>query len=156
MRHSYYGRQLGRTTNERQQLFRNLIKAVIFRGEIITTLAKAKAIQPELEKLISIAKAETLTSYRQLTRICGDQKTAQQLKNLGQVFGRRPGGYTRIIKLGPRQGDNAPLVKLELVEKLIAAEVVKTPKPSKTQSKNTKKMKSLPKAKSKATDKTKK
>lgn len=153
MRHSYFGRQLSRTTNERKQLFRNLTKAFIIKGEMVTTLAKAKAVQRDIEKLITLAKNGSFTGFRHLVSFCGDQKTAEKYKNLGQVFISRAGGYTRIIKLGSRSGDNAPLVKLELVEKLTEAAIVNTGEQTKVKSKVAKSIKKLPKAKTKTTSK---
>ena len=116
MKKRVYGRKLHRTTNERKRLFRNLINSFIERGFLVTTIAKAKSVQPTIEQLITGAKTDSLTSYRQSVSETGQVATAKSLKELGTLFAKRSGGYTRLIRLGSRLGDNAELVRLELVE----------------------------------------
>ena len=123
MKKRVYGRKLHRTTNERKRLFRNLINSFIERGFLVTTIAKAKSVQPTIEQLITGAKTDSLTSYRQSVSETGQVATAKSLKELGTLFAKRSGGYTRLIRLGSRLGDNAELVRLELVEQLIKPEV---------------------------------
>lgn len=105
-------------TNKRKLLFKNLIKSLINHGEIKTTLAKAKKIQPIVEKLINKGKEQTVSARRLILAFLQDKKVVNKIVDeLGTIFKERSGGYTRIVRLGKRKGDNAPLVKLELVEK---------------------------------------
>ena len=118
------GRKFSRTTNERKQLFRNLIRSVVTKGYVETTVSKAKTIQPILDKLVTRAKENTLASMRHLLAETGDVGVARILTDLGKLFAKRPGGYLRLIRLGVRQGDNTELARLEWVEKLVIAEPV--------------------------------
>lgn len=105
-------------TNKRKLLFKNLIKSLINHGEIKTTLAKAKKIQPIVEKLINKGKEQTVSARRLILAFLQDKKVVNKIVDeLGTIFKERSGGYTRIVRLGKRKGDNAPLVRLELVEK---------------------------------------
>lgn len=105
-------------TNKRKSLFRNLIKDLIIYGEIKTTLAKAKKVQRLAEKLISKGREQTLHSRRLVAAFLQNKKAVNILVDqLAPIFKKRPGGYTRITRLRKRKGDNALLVKLELVEK---------------------------------------
>lgn len=117
-------RKLGRTSNERKQLFRNLIREVSAHGYMETSEAKAKALRPQLEKLITTGKDDTLTAFRRLVESVGDVETAKTLQKLGELFKKRPGGYTRLIRLGRQGGDNTSVVRLELVEKLAIADII--------------------------------
>lgn len=119
------GRKLSRTTNERKQLFRNLMRALVERNYIVTSLTKAKTVKPLVEKLVTLAKHNTLTVIRRLVAVTGDEGTAQKLIQLGALFNTRPGGYTRIVRLANQTGDNTLLVRLEWVEKLSVPEVIK-------------------------------
>lgn len=124
MKHAIFGKKLSRNTNERKQLFRNLIKSIVAQSAITTTEAKAKAVKPQLEHLITIAKKQDLHSFKRLVQETGDIKVAKKLKNLGVLFQTRPGGYTRIIKLAASAGNNGSQVRFELVERLVEAEEV--------------------------------
>lgn len=137
MRKRYAGVKLSRTTNERKQLFRNLVVSTVKHGFIVTSQAKAKAIKPKLEHLVTWAKNKSLTSFRKLVAETGDVKTSRALLDLGELFKMRPGGYTRIIKLNHQQGDNSAQVRLEWVEKLIKPEVVATAAVKETAEKST-------------------
>ncbi len=108
MQHMVFGRKLNRTANERKRLFRNLTRSLILHGQIKTSLAKAKAIQPLVEKLITKAKKNTdlLRTRRLLLKELADEKSVNKLLEIGPLFNNRKGGYTRIIKLGNRAGDN--------------------------------------------------
>src|SRR3990167_9991187 len=132
MKKRVYGRKLHRTTNARKQLFRNLVNSFVERGFLVTTVAKAKSVQPTIEQLITGAKADSLSSYRQSVSETGQVAIAKRLKELGTLFAKRSGGYTRLVRLGNRAGDNAELVRLELVEQLIKPEVVLAPKIAET------------------------
>jgi large subunit ribosomal protein L17 len=93
------------------------LAASLFAAEgIVTTEAKAKALRPVAEKLITKAKKGGLHQQRQVMAFLGDREMSSKLfDDIGPRYGDRPGGYTRILKLGPRQGDNAPMARIELV-----------------------------------------
>ena len=122
MRHRVAGRRLKRSSSHRQALFKNLITELFRHRRITTTEAKAKAVRPEAEKLITVAKrsmdAESdVHARRRVLRTITDKEVMQQLfETIAPEYKNRPGGYTRIIKLGPRQGDAAPMAIIELVE----------------------------------------
>ena len=116
MRHRHAGKLLGRSYEHRKALYRNLMIALIEHRRIQTTLAKAKAVQPEVEKLITIARQDTAHA-RQLALSKLDSKVAMRklFTFAPQEYGGRNGGYTRIVKVGPRQGDGAEMAVIELV-----------------------------------------
>lgn len=117
MRKRVYGRRLSRDTNERKALFRSMATSLITYGKIDTTEAKAKAVRPWVEKLVTRSKVNTLHSRRRLLGEIPSPLIVEKLvSTLGPLFATRPGGYTRIIKMGPRTGDSAPMVRLEFVE----------------------------------------
>jgi large subunit ribosomal protein L17 len=98
-------------------MFRNLMTALFRYERIKTSEPKAKAIRPEAERLITLAKGGDLHARRQIAREIGDKAIVDKLIHvIGPDMADRPGGYTRIIKLGPRAGDAAPMVYLELVD----------------------------------------
>lgn len=118
MRHQLAGRHLGRNTSQRKALFRGLMTALFKHERIETTEAKAKAVRGKAEKLISIAKRGDIHSRRLIQRQILDNKISKKLfEEIAPRFKERPGGYTRIYKLGPRLGDAAPMAILELVER---------------------------------------
>ncbi len=127
MRKRISGKKLNRTTNARKQLFRQLVKSLADRGRLVTTEAKASAIRPIAEKLVNMAKGQNSTNFRRLVAATSDVETAKKLSDLGKLFTKRPGGYTRILKLGRRNGDGAELVQLEWVEQLTVAQPVAKP-----------------------------
>lgn len=122
MRHRKRGRHLGRASGHRQALYRNLTKQLFAHESIQTTEAKAKAVRPNAEKLITLAKRglqndNRVHAQRLAMARLDDKTTVQKLFNeLAPRYQQRPGGYVRITKLGPRQGDGAEMVQLELVE----------------------------------------
>jgi large subunit ribosomal protein L17 len=123
MRHRVAGRRLGRSSDHRRALRRNLITELFRHERIKTTQAKAKAIRSGAEKLITLAKrglqddSYTLHARRQAVAALNDPAIAEKLfDELAPRYEEREGGYTRLYKLGRRQGDGAPLVVLELVE----------------------------------------
>jgi large subunit ribosomal protein L17 len=119
MRKRVFGRRLSRDTNERKALFRTLAVSFITHGRIDTTEAKAKAVRPFIEKLVTQSKVDSLNSRRNLlSRLPNTQIVEKLLTSVGPTFVKRPGGYTRLTRLGPRLGDNAPIVRLEFVEEL--------------------------------------
>lgn len=116
MRHKVAGYKLKRNVAARNSLFRGLITSVIEHERIITTVPKAKAVKPLVEKMISLAKDDTLHSRRQAAAIIESPAMVKKLfDKLGARFGQRNGGYTRIVRLGPRKGDGAEQAMLELV-----------------------------------------
>ena len=122
MRHRVSGRKLGRTSSHRRAMFRNQLASFIEHERIRTTLHKAKELRPLAEKMITQGKRDTLHARRQVRRWVDDRTLIKKLfDDIAPRFAERPGGYTRIIKLGPRLGDAAEMAILELVEKGEAA-----------------------------------
>jgi len=137
MRKRVFGRQFSRTKNQRQALFRNLVGSLVEKGEIVTTLPKAKAVKPQAEKLVTKAKRGTLTDQRVILRFLGKRALVNRLiDGIAPLFKEKKGGYLRIIRLGPRRGDIAPMAKLmftqdlgKMAQKPVAAEPVKEAAP---------------------------
>jgi large subunit ribosomal protein L17 len=118
MRHRKDGFKLGRLTQHRWALFRNLLVALFRHERITTTEAKAKAVRGLAEHMVTLAKRENLHARRQALTMIPDAAVVGTLfDTIAARFSGRNGGYTRIIKLGPRPGDNAPMVLLELVDR---------------------------------------
>lgn len=116
MRHGMVNRKLGRTSAHRNALFRNQLSSLIDRERIITTLPKAKELRPQIERLITIGKTDNVHNRRLVFRVVGDETLVAKLfDTLGPRFAERPGGYTRIIKIGPRRGDAAETAIIEFV-----------------------------------------
>jgi large subunit ribosomal protein L17 len=117
MRHRKAGKKLARSRDQRRALFKNLINALIIHGRIETTEAKAKALKGLVDKVINKAKQGTLHSRRLLLGFLGSKEVVKKaVEDLAPQFTKRVSGFTRIVKLGNRQGDNASLVRIELVE----------------------------------------
>jgi len=117
MRHRKVGRKLGRSSGQRRALYRNLITELFRHERIRTTEAKAEAVQGKAEKLITLGKRGDLHARRLAAARLNDPAIVQKLfDELAPRYEGRSGGYTRILKLGQRQGDGAPMVLLELVE----------------------------------------
>ena len=117
MRHRRAGKKLGRDSAHRRALYSNLAGALIEHGRIKTTQAKAKAVKPFAEQMITLGKRGDLHARRLALAELRSQDVVHQLfAEVAPRFAERPGGYTRIVKLGPRQGDNAPMVLLEFVD----------------------------------------
>ena len=118
MRHRKDGFKLGRLTQHRWALFRNLLVALFRHERITTTEAKAKAVRGLADHMVTLAKRENLHARRQVLAMVPDAAVVGTLfDTIAARFSDRNGGYTRIIKLGPRPGDNAPMVLLELVDR---------------------------------------
>lgn len=116
MRHQVKGRKLRRPTAHRLALLRNLVTSFLEKERVRTTLAKAKEARPLAEKMITLGKRGTLHARRQvLAFVRKETAVAKVFDDLGPRFAQRPGGYSRIIRLGQRQGDGADLAMLELV-----------------------------------------
>lgn len=128
MRHSVYGRKLSRTTDERKRLFAGMVRDLLIHGAITTTIAKAKAVQPIVEKLITRAKMGGEVNRRHVISTLSNRTLADQLieETKTRFFGRTS-GYTRIVKVGKRLGDATNTAQLSFVDTRVVAEVV-TPK----------------------------
>jgi len=116
-------RKLGRTSAHRNALFRNQLASLIEKERIITTLPKAKELRPQIERLITLARTDSVHNRRQAVRVVDETMVAKLFDTLGPRFADRPGGYTRIIKLGPRRGDAAEIAILEFVDFKLDTEV---------------------------------
>ena len=116
MRHLVKRKKLGRDTSHRRALLRNLVTSFLEKERIRTTLAKAKAARPLAEKMITLARKDTLHAKRQALSFIYKKPVVKKLfEELGPRFSERPGGYTRIVKIGPRAGDGAEMAILELI-----------------------------------------
>ncbi len=116
MRHKISGRKLSRSASHRKAMYRNLVTDLLNYEKIVTTEPKAKAVRGLAERMITLGKKGGLHNYRQALSFIIDERVAEKVfADLAPRYAERPGGYTRIIKLGPRLGDGAPKVQLELV-----------------------------------------
>src|SRR3954454_13135425 len=132
MRHGMVNRKLGRTSAHRNAMFRNQLASLIDKERIITTLPKAKELRPQIERLITLGKNDSVHARRQAERVIADDAMVGKLfDTIGPRFAERPGGYTRIIKLGARRGDAAEMAILELVGFELKSETEATPEPEK-------------------------
>ena len=126
MRHLKSGRKLGRSSSHRKALFRNMVTALIRRERISTTLAKAKELRSHVEKTITLGKKGTLHAKRLARKVVLEKEAFIKLFGpLSERYAKRDGGYTRIIKIGHRRGDDAPMAFIELVDREGDAPVVK-------------------------------
>jgi large subunit ribosomal protein L17 len=117
VRHRRAGRKLGRDSAHRKALYSNLAGALIEHGRIKTTEAKAKEVRPIVEQMITLGKRGDVAAHRQAVAFLRSKSVAHMLfSEVAPRFADRPGGYTRVVKLGPRQGDAAPMAYLELVD----------------------------------------
>ncbi len=116
MRHRVAGYKLKRPVDSRNALLRNLTTSVVEHERVITTVPKAKAVKPLVDKMITLAKKDTLHARREAAAFLRTPASVKKLfETLGTRFGQRNGGYTRITRLGPRKGDGAEQAMLELV-----------------------------------------
>ena len=117
MRKKVFGRHFSRGRKAREALFRSLIKAVVVSGKITTTKAKAKAIQGQIDKMVSTAQENSLSARRRIAKdLGGERKLIEILFNqITPTFGERKSGFTRITLLPPRKGDNAQMARIEWV-----------------------------------------
>ena len=117
MRHQRKGRKLGRDASHRKALYANLTASLIEHGRIKTTVAKAKEVRPVAEEMITLGRRGDVPARRQALKFLRSQDVVHKLfSDVGPRFAERPGGYSRIVKLGPRQGDAAEMAYLELVD----------------------------------------
>ena len=116
MRHRKGGFKLQRNPSARRALLRGLTTNVILRDRVVTTVTKAKAVKPVVEKMITLAKRDTLHTRRQAAAFLNTPGAVKKLfDTLGPRFAQRNGGYTRVVRLGPRKGDGAELALIELL-----------------------------------------
>lgn len=116
MRHNVRGRKLGRTTAHRIALFRNQLSALVAKEKIVTTLHKAKELRPIAERVITRGRSDTVSARRWVRRWLDDRDLVKKVfEEISPRFMERPGGYLRIVKLGPRLGDGAEMAVIELV-----------------------------------------
>ena len=117
MRHRRVGKTLDRNSAARRALLRNLATSVVLYEHVNTTLAKAKAVKPLVEKLITKGKVKSLAARRELLKTLTVESAVNKiLEELGPRYATRPGGYTRLIKLNARAGDGAEMAQLQLVK----------------------------------------
>ena len=117
MRHHRSGKKLGRDSAHRKALYAHLTASLIEHGRIKTTETKAKAVRPIAEKMVTLGRDGSIHARRQALAYLRTQEVVHKLfSEVGPRFQGRPGGYTRVVKLGPRQGDAAPMAYLEFVD----------------------------------------
>jgi len=118
MRHKIAHRKLNRTSEHRKALFKNMLNSLIKHEQIKTTLPKAKELKPLIDKVITIGKKKDLSARRSAFSRLRDRDIVTKLfSELGPRYATRPGGYLRILKFGYRNGDNAPMALVELVDR---------------------------------------
>lgn len=116
MRHRVKGKKLGRNSAQRKALLRNLVTSFLDKERVRTSLSKAKAVRPVAEKIITLAKKNSLHTRRLALRVIYKKDVVKKLfEDIGPRFTERPGGYTRIVKIGPRAGDGVEMAVIELV-----------------------------------------
>ena len=117
MRHNKIGRRLGRTPTHRVHMMRNMVTSLLEHEKVTTTITRAKELRRDVERVITMAKTDDLHTRRQVLKVVHDRKIVAKLfETIAPRYQDRPGGYTRIIRLNPRVGDNAPMSIIELVE----------------------------------------
>lgn len=114
MRHGNVNRKFGRESNQRRALLRSLCRSLVLRGTIQTSEARAKEIRPMIEKMLTRGKSATLANRRMIISEIGEPATKKLLKT-AEEYRERSGGYLRIVKMGPRKGDAAPMAIIEFV-----------------------------------------
>ena len=125
MRHRFGYKKLNRTSEHRKALLKNMLNSLIKYEQITTTLPKAKVLKPQAEKIITLAKKDTLHNTKALISKLQDIKSANKVKKtLSKRYQDRKGGYTRIIKAGFRYGDNSPMAIIEFVDRDLEAKRV--------------------------------
>jgi len=142
MRHLKTGRKLNRTSAHRKALFRNMVTALIDNERIRTTLAKAKELRGKVERTITLGKKGTLHARRNALKLVADRDSLKKIfGSLAKRYENRPGGYTRVIKLGHRLGDDAPMAFIELVDREVDTSTEEKKKEAGEKKKETKKEK---------------
>ncbi len=129
MRHKIKGKKLNRTSSHRKAMFANMSTSLVMNEQIKTTVAKAKALRPVIEKLVTKARKGTLAARRDIISSIKDKVAAEKLMSvLATRYKERPGGYTRIVKAGFRYGDRAPVAYIEFIDRDVDAKGCMTPK----------------------------
>ncbi|PKN11368.1 MAG: 50S ribosomal protein L17 [Deltaproteobacteria bacterium HGW-Deltaproteobacteria-4] len=124
MRHNKSGKRLGRNTPHRNAMLRNMVTSLLDHEKITTTDARAKELRKVVDRMITLGKRGDLHARRQVLNVIRDQKVVAKLfEQIGPRYKDRPGGYTRIIKVGSRLGDNAPQSIIALVEEEMTSQV---------------------------------
>jgi len=120
MKKKVFGRKLGRSRPAREALFASLSRAMFLNGSIVTTRAKAKAVQGDLERLVSLARKNELSSQRKIMAYLDNSKDAFSalIYKVAPIFASRTSGFTRLISLPRRKGDNSQMVRMEWTEKI--------------------------------------
>ena len=148
MRHKLAYRKLNRTSEHRKALFKNMLNSLIKYEQITTTLPKAKELKPQIDKVITLGKKNSLSSKKNLFAQLQSKSSVDKLvKNLSQRYVNRNGGYSRVIRAGFRYGDDAPMAIIELIDRDFQAKKVDIKKSSKET------VKSSPESKLKSSDK---
>jgi len=125
MRHRLYHKKLNRTSEHRKSLIKNMLNSLIKYEQITTTLPKAKVLKPQIDKVITLGKKDSLTNKKNLFSKLQDKLNARKVTNvLSKRYLTRNGGYSRIIKAGFRYGDNAPMAVIEFVDRDVEAKRV--------------------------------
>ena len=126
MRHRVFGRKLSRDTDERRRLFAGLARDLFLNDRLQTTVAKAKAVQPMVDKLITTAKTGGNLAYRRILKIFDDKRVTMRVLEYAKTrFDKRVSGYTRLYKIGTRRGDGAEVVLMRFVDELVTPEPVR-------------------------------
>ena len=129
MRHGKAGKKFGRTPSHRKAMFRNMVTSLLQHERIVTTEVKAKEIRRQTEKMLTLGKRGDLHARRQAVAfIRSDEVVKRVFSEYAQRYANREGGYTRVLKLEPRAGDNAPMALIELVDRPIKESKDKSPK----------------------------
>jgi large subunit ribosomal protein L17 len=132
MRHAKSGRKLGRSMSHRKALMRNLATSLLTYGRIRTTFIKAKELQMVADRLVTLAKRGDLHARRQaISMVYDDQVVSRLFSDIAPWYKERQGGYTRILKLEPRPGDNSPMAFIEFVDRKELGEIKQVVKPKK-------------------------
>ena len=125
MRHKLAYRKLNRTSEHRKALFKNMLNSLIKYEQITTTLPKAKELKPQIDKVITLGKKNSLASKKNLFSQLQSKSSVDKLvKNLSQRYGKRNGGYSRVIRAGFRYGDDAPMAVIELIDRNLQAKKI--------------------------------
>jgi len=138
MRHKLAYRKLNRTSEHRKALFKNMLNSLIKYEQITTTLPKAKELKPQIDKVITLGKMNSLASKKNLFAQLQSKSSVDKLvKNLSQRYGKRNGGYSRVIRAGFRYGDDAPMAIIELIDRDFQAKKIDIKKKSQETEKKT-------------------
>ena len=138
MRHKLAYRKLNRTSEHRKALFKNMLNSLIKYEQITTTLPKAKELKPQIDKVITLGKKNSLASKKNLFAQLQSKSSVDKLvKNLSERYGKRNGGYSRVIRAGFRYGDDAPMAIIELIDRDFQAKKIDIKKKSQETEKKT-------------------